>query len=66
MIRTYNPVQKVQVFGVLSTIDYGDTPTVPGYIEDTLERISGRSSRPLAQAGVTSVGIGGRPFGHAR
>jgi agmatinase len=58
MIRTYNPVQKVQVFGVLSTIDYGDAPTVPGYIEDTLERIT-EFVRPLVQAGVTTVGIGG-------
>ncbi|MGH2895055.1 MAG: arginase family protein, partial [Solirubrobacteraceae bacterium] len=58
MIRTYNAVQKVQVFGALSTIDYGDTPTVPGYIEDTLERISAFVT-PLAQAGVVSVGIGG-------
>jgi len=58
MIRTYNPVQKVQVFGVLSTIDYGDAPTVPGYIEDTLERIT-EFVRPLVQAGITSVGIGG-------
>lgn len=58
MIRTYNPVQKVQVFGVLSTIDYGDAPTVPGYIEDTLERIT-EFVRPLVQAGITTVGIGG-------
>jgi agmatinase len=58
MIRTYNAVQKVQVFGALSTIDYGDTPTVPGYIEDTLERIAD-FVRPLADAGIPSVGIGG-------
>jgi agmatinase len=58
MIRTYNAVQKVQVFGALSTIDYGDTPTVPGYIEDTLERIT-EFVRPLAQAGIPSVGVGG-------
>ena len=58
MIRTYNPVQRVQVFGALSTIDYGDCPTVPGYIEDTLERVS-QFVTPLAQAGVVSLGIGG-------
>jgi agmatinase len=58
MIRTYNPVQKVQVFGTLSTVDYGDSPTVPGYIEDTLERICS-FVRPLAEADVVSVGIGG-------
>jgi agmatinase len=58
MIRTYNAVLGVQVFGALSTIDYGDAPTAPGYIEDTLARIE-TFVRPLAQAGVTTVGIGG-------
>ena len=38
MIRTYNPVQRVQVFGALSTIDYGDAPTAPGYIEESSPR----------------------------
>jgi agmatinase len=58
MIRTYNAVQRVQVFGELSTIDYGDANTVPGYIEDTLERIE-EFVRPIVQAGVVPVGIGG-------
>lgn len=58
MIRTYNAVQKVQVFGALSTIDYGDSPTVPGYIEDTLDRIT-TFVTPLAEARIPSVGIGG-------
>jgi agmatinase len=58
MIRTYNPVQKVQVFGELSSIDYGDSPTAPGYIEDTLAKIA-EFVKPLAQADVVSIGIGG-------
>lgn len=58
MIRTYNAVLGVQVFGALSTIDYGDAPTAPGYIEDTLARIE-TFVRPLAEAGVMTVGIGG-------
>ena len=58
MIRTYNAVQRVQVFGALSTVDFGDAPTVPGYIEDTLERIEG-FVRPIAEAGVIPLGIGG-------
>jgi agmatinase len=58
MIRTYNAEQRVQVFGELSTIDYGDAPTVPGYIEDTLERIT-EFVLPLARAGVTTIGMGG-------
>jgi agmatinase len=58
MIRTYNAVQRVQVFGELSTIDYGDAPTVPGYIEDTLARIE-EYVRPIAAAGVVPIGMGG-------
>ena len=58
MIRTYNPVQRVQVFGALSTIDYGDAPTVPGYVEDTMDRIE-RFVRPVAEAGIPGIGIGG-------
>lgn len=58
MLRTYNPVLGVQVFGQLSTIDYGDAPTVPGYVEDTLERIDA-FVRPLAEAGVIGIGVGG-------
>jgi agmatinase len=58
MIRTYNAVQKVQVFGALSTIDYGDAPTVPGYIEDTLASIQAFVA-PIAEAPVVSIGIGG-------
>jgi agmatinase len=58
MIRTYHADQGVQVFGELSTVDYGDAPTVPGYIEDTLERIQ-QFVTPLVQAGVVTIGMGG-------
>jgi agmatinase len=58
MLRTYNAVQKVQVFGALSTIDYGDAPTVPGYIEDTLAAIEAFVA-PIAEARVVPIGIGG-------
>ena len=58
MIRTYNAVQRVQVFGELSTIDYGDAQTVPGYIEDTLARIEA-FVRPIAESGVVPLGMGG-------
>jgi agmatinase len=58
MIRTYNPVQKAQVFGALSVIDYGDAPTAPGYIEETLARIQAYVA-PIAEAGVVPLGMGG-------
>jgi agmatinase len=58
MIRTYNPVQRVQVFGALSTIDFGDAPTAPGYIEESLRRME-RFVTPIAEAGVIGIGMGG-------
>ena len=58
MIRTYNPVQRVQVFGALSTIDFGDAPTAPGYIEESLKRME-RFVTPIAEAGVIGIGMGG-------
>jgi agmatinase len=58
MIRAYNPVLKTQVFGALSTIDYGDCPTAPGYIEETLARVQDFVAE-IGEAGVIPVGIGG-------
>jgi agmatinase len=58
MLRPYNPVQDVMVFGNLSCIDYGDAPSVPGYIADTLDRIEA-FARPIAEAGAIGIGIGG-------
>ena len=58
MIRTYNAVQRVQVFGELSTIDYGDARPRPDYIEDTLARIES-FVRPLAESDAVPIGMGG-------
>ena len=58
MLRGYNPALHVQVFGALSTIDYGDAPTVPGYVEETLARIE-RFVSTLAEQRVVGVGVGG-------
>ena len=58
MIRTYNHALRVQVFGALSTIDYGDAPTAPGYVVETLERMEA-FVRPIAESPAVPVGIGG-------
>jgi agmatinase len=58
MIRTYNPVQRVQVFGSLSTIDYGDAPTAPGYLEETLRRVEAFTG-PIAESEAIPLAIGG-------
>lgn len=58
LLRPVNPLQDVQVFGSISTIDYGDAPTTPGYIEKTLEQIE-RFVAPIPAAGIVPLGIGG-------
>ncbi len=58
MLRPYNPVQDVMAFGNLSCVDYGDAPSVPGYIEDSLARIVEHVA-PVAAAGVVGIGVGG-------
>lgn len=58
LLRPYNPVSQVQVFGAVSAIDYGDAPTVPGYIEETLARIE-RFVGTLVDRRVIGIGVGG-------
>jgi len=58
LLRPYNPAQQVQVFGALSCVDHGDSPTVPGYIEETLARIEA-FTLPIVEARVIGLGMGG-------
>ena len=58
LLRPYNPAQDVMVWGALSCVDYGDAPTVPGYIEDTLERIQAYAEG-IHRGGAIPLGIGG-------
>jgi agmatinase len=58
MLRGYNPVSHVQVFGAISAIDYGDAPTVPGYVEETLARIE-HFVAGLSAPRVVGIGVGG-------
>jgi agmatinase len=58
LLRPYNPAQDVQVFGAISCVDHGDAPTVPGYIEDTLERIAAYVTT-IHRGGAIPLGIGG-------
>ena len=58
MLKTYNPALGVQVYDHLSVVDYGDLPTVPGYIEDSFDRIAGGLTEVL-EAGVVPIVIGG-------
>lgn len=59
LLRPYNPALGVQALGgALSAVDRGDAPAVPGYIEDTLERIA-RFVAAIVAAGAVPLGIGG-------
>jgi agmatinase len=58
LLRPYNAAQATLVFGALSVIDGGDALTVPGYIEDTLERIE-RFLALIVAARVVPLAMGG-------
>ena len=58
LLRRYNPSMGVGIFEHLSVIDYGDVPVVPGYIEESYERIK-EGLEPIHRAGVIPVVLGG-------
>src|SRR5579884_3058622 len=51
MTRQYNPSLDVNVYDLLSVVDYGDLSVVPGYIEDSYARI-GQGLTPILESGV--------------
>lgn len=58
LLRPYNPSQEVEIFERLSVIDYGDVPVVPGYIEESYEKIAAGLEEVHA-AGVVPIVLGG-------
>ena len=58
LLRPYNPSQDVQIFDHLSVIDYGDVPVVPGYIEESYEKIV-EGLEEIHNAGVVPIVLGG-------
>jgi agmatinase len=58
LLRRYNPGLDVGIFDYLSVIDYGDVPVVPGYIEESYERIKD-GLEPIHSAGVIPIVLGG-------
>jgi agmatinase len=58
LLRPYNPSQDVSVFEHLSAIDYGDVPVVPGFIEESYERIA-EGLEEVHRAGVVPIVLGG-------
>jgi agmatinase len=58
LLRPYNPSQGVRIFEHLSVADYGDVPVVPGYVEESYERIR-EGLEPVHRAGVVPIVLGG-------
>jgi agmatinase len=57
-LRPYNLVQGIGIFENCSGVDYGDISVVPGYIEDTYDKIETELGL-LVEAGVIPLAMGG-------
>ena len=58
LLRPYNPSQDISIFEHLSVVDYGDVPVVPGFIEESYERITAGLEQ-IHRAGVVPIVLGG-------
>jgi len=58
LMRPYHGASGVPVFELLSVIDYGDLPIIPGYFEESAERITA-GLKTLHAAGVVPIALGG-------
>jgi agmatinase len=58
LLRPCDPERGIDIFEHLSGIDYGDLPVVPGFIEDSYQRIQ-EAFRPVVTSGVVPVCLGG-------
>ena len=68
MIRQYNPNLDVKPFEVLSCVDFGDVPIVPGFIDASYAAME-RTIAPLVERGVVPLLLGGDhscSLGHLR
>ncbi|PSN91158.1 agmatinase [Candidatus Marsarchaeota G2 archaeon OSP_D] len=57
-LRTYNASLRVAPFEVVNVVDYGDVDVVPGYVQDTFERVTDVLHK-VHSAGVTPLVCGG-------
>jgi agmatinase len=58
LLRSYHPVHRVYPWRVLETVDAGDVDPVPGYLDDTFQRIES-ALRPMFEKGVVPFVGGG-------
>ncbi len=59
MLRPYNPELDVVIFEHCSCVDYGDLPTVPGYLPESHQMITEGVAAILAHDGVVPIFLGG-------
>lgn len=58
ILKPYCPVVDINIFEQLSIADYGDTPTIPGYTAESLDKIA-ESLYPFYQKNTVPVVLGG-------
>ena len=58
LLRNFNPLLGVDVAERLSIVDWGDAPTVPGYVVESLDRTR-RAVEDVARAGIVTLCLGG-------
>jgi agmatinase len=58
LLRPYHPGLDVNIFDYCSGVDFGDLTVVPGYIEDSYQRIRDQLA-PIMKKGVIPILLGG-------
>jgi agmatinase len=58
LMRPYHGGSGVPIFERLSAVDFGDVPVIPGYFEESAERIAAGLA-PVHDAGAVPIGLGG-------
>lgn len=58
LLRPYNPVQDVCIFDHCSCVDYGDLPTVPGYLSESHEMLT-EGAIQVIESSATPIFLGG-------
>ena len=58
LLRPYNPALDVAIFDICSGVDYGDLPTIPGYLPESHQAIT-TGAAPVFASGATPIFLGG-------
>ncbi len=58
LLRPYNPALKISIFDHCSGVDYGDLPTIPGYLPESHQLITEHAATLFASA-ATPIFLGG-------